>query len=256
MERQPPERWFPSPGTTVVAAQAAAGRAGFVVVGDETTSAGTFPAAWWSGDLRTWSRAGGPAGGAAGDDPGQMLGVTAGPSEFVAVGARGISPAVWTSRNGRAWRAVPLRVPAGAASASLRHVAVSGPHVVALGEERWSTGARTAFAEVSANGGRTWQPVALPSPRGDAIATALAPMRGGFTAVGAYGTPGHRDVVVWTSADGGAWTTQIPSGPGLSGAGIQEITGLAASGNGALMGVGFAASASGEQPTVWNVPAR
>ena len=91
-------------GATAVAAQAAAGPAGYVVVGDETTSAGTFPAAWWSGGLRTWSRAGGPAGGTAGDDSGQLLGVTAGPSGYVAVGAQGISPAVWTSRNGRAWR--------------------------------------------------------------------------------------------------------------------------------------------------------
>jgi len=65
-------------GARVLAAQAAAGPAGYVVVGGNTTSAGTFPAAWWSRDLRTWSRAGGPAsGGAARDDAGEMLGVTA-----------------------------------------------------------------------------------------------------------------------------------------------------------------------------------
>ena len=243
------------PGANVVAAQTAAGPGGYVIVGDETTSAGTFPAAWWSGDLRTWGRAGGPAGGAAGG-PGQMLGVTAGPSGFVAAGTQGISPAVWTSRDGRTWQAITLKVPGGAASAILRQVAASGPNIVATGEERWPAGARTTFAEVSANGGRTWQPVTLPSPRGDAIVTALTPMRGGFSAAGAYGTPGHRDVVVWTSADGGAWITQIPNGPGLSGSGIHEITGLAASGDGSLTGVGFTATAASEQPTLWNVPAR
>jgi len=244
-------------GARVLAAQAAAGPAGYVVVGGNTTSAGTFPAAWWSRDLRTWSRAGGPAsGGAARDDPGEMLGVTAGPSGFIAVGAQSISPAVWTSRDGRTWRMVTLKVPAGAASASLQQVAVSGQHVVALGGEGWSSGARTAFAEVSPNGGRTWRPVTFPSPHGDTIVTALTAMRGGFTAVGAYGTPGHRDVVVWTSADGIGWSVQLPNGPGLSGTGIQEITGLAAAGDGSLTGVGFTASASAEQPTVWTVPAR
>ena len=246
----------PLTGANAVALQAASGPAGYVVAGDVTTSAGTFPAAWWSRDLRTWNRAVGSASGrAAAGDPGEMLGVTAGPSGYVAVGTQGIAPAVWTSRDGRAWRMATLTVPVGTASASLRQVAVSGPHVVALGEERWSSGAQAAFAEVSANGGRTWRLVTLPSPRGEAIPTALTPMRGGFTAVGAYGTPGHRDVVVWTSSDGSAWNVQIPNGPGLSGTGIQEITGLAASGSGSLTGVGFTASASAEQPTVWNVPA-
>jgi hypothetical protein len=244
-------------GAHVAAVQAAAGPAGYVVVGDVTTSAGTFPAAWWSRDLRTWTRAGGSASGsAAGDNPGEMAGVTAGPSGYVAVGTQGISPAVWTSGDGRAWHMATLKVPAGAASAGLRQVAVSGPHVIALGEERWSSGAESAFAEVSANGGRTWRPVPLPPPPGDAIATALTPMPGGFTAVGAYGTPGHRSVVVWTSRDGSAWTIQIPNGRGLDGPGIQEITGVTASGDGSLTGVGFTASVSGEQPTLWNVPAR
>jgi hypothetical protein len=245
-------------GAHVAAAQAAAGPAGYVVVGDVTTSAGTFPAAWWSRDLRTWTRAGGSASGAAGDNPGEMLGVTGGPSGYVAVGTQGISPAVWTSGNGRAWHMATLKVPAGASSASLRQVAVSGPHVIALGEERWSSGAESAFAEVSANGGRTWRPVPVPfpSPHGDTIATALTPMRGGFTAIGTYGTPGHRNVVVWTSRDGSAWTIQIPNGRGLGGPGIHEITGVTASGDGSLTGVGFTASAAGEQPTLWDVPAR
>jgi len=96
--------------------------------------------------------------------------------------------------------------------------------------------------------------VTLPSPRGPATVTAVTAMRGGFTAAGTSGTAGDRDVVVWTSSDGGRWTMQVPNGTGLSGQGIHQITGLAASG-GTLTGVGFTASESGEQPTLWNVPA-
>ena len=242
-------------GSQTVAVQAAAGAAGYVIAGTVTTSAGTFPAAWWSSDLRSWHSAGGPAsGGADRNDPGEMLGVTAGSAGFVAVGQEGISPAVWTSRNGRAWTMVTLKVPVGTASAELQRVAVSGQHAVALGQEIWPSGARTAFAEVSADGGRTWQPVSLPSPHGDAAVTAVTPLSGGFTAVGTDGTPGDRDVVVWTSADGSGWTVQAPNGTGLSGPGVQQITGLAASG-GTLTGVGFTATEAAEQPTVWNVPA-
>ena len=242
-------------GSQTVAVQAAAGAAGYVIAGTVTTSAGTFPAAWWSSDLRSWHSAGGPAsGGADRNDPGEMLGVTAGSAGFVAVGQEGISPAVWTSRNGRAWTMVTLKVPVGTASAELQRVAVSGQHAVALGQEIWPSGARTAFAEVSADGGRTWQPVSLPSPHGDAAVTAVTPLSGGFTAVGTDGTPGDRDVVVWTSADGSGWTVQAPNGTGLSGPGVQQITGLAASG-GTLTGVGFTATEAAEQPTVWNVRA-
>ncbi len=238
-----------------VAVQAAAGPAGYVIAGTVTTSAGTFPAAWWSSDLRSWHSAGGPAsGGADRDDPGEMLGVTAGPAGFVAVGQEGISPAVWTSRDGRAWSMVTLKVPVGTASAELQRVAVRGQHAVALGQESWPSGGQTAFAEVSAGRGRTWQPVSLPSPHGDAAVTAVTPLSGGFTAVGTDGTSGGRDVVVWTSADGSGWTVQAPNGTGLSGHGVQQITGLAASG-GTLAGVGFTATEAAEQPTVWNVPA-
>jgi len=237
-------------GEHPVAVQAAAAGAGYVIVGDDVTSAGTFPTAWWSADLRTWTRAGGPPAGTAQDDPGEMLGVTSGPAGFTAVGQAGISPAAWTSSDGRAWHLVTLKVPGGAASAELQHVAASGPDVVAFGTEVFPSGARDAFAEVSADGGRTWRPVTLPSPHGPATVTAVTAMRGGFTAVGTFRRAGDRDVVVWTSSDGGGWTMQVPNGTGLSGQGIHEITGLAASG-GTLTGVGFTASESGEQPTLW-----
>jgi hypothetical protein len=74
---------------------------------------------------------------------------------------------------------------------------------VAFGTEVFPSAAPDAFAEVSADGGRTWRPVTLPSPRGPATVTAVTAMRGGFTTVGTFETAGDRDVVVWTSSDGG-----------------------------------------------------
>jgi hypothetical protein len=62
-------------------------------------------------------------------------------------------------------------------------------------------------------------------------------------------------VVVWTSADGSAWTAATPAGQGLTGPGIQAITGLALSGS-TLTGVGFTASPAGEEPVFWQSPVR
>lgn len=263
--------WAPvrSPGLTragAVAAQAAAGPAGYVIAGRATTAAGTFPAAWWSPDLRTWTQVTGPApggsspgapasGGTAGDGPGQMLGVASGTSGFVAVGAEGIDPAVWTSADGRHWAPRTLKIPGTGASAQLSRVAVNGRNVVAFGDETWASGRQAALAEVSADGGRTWLPVPFSSPRGIAAVTAVTAMSGGFTAVGTYGPAGHRDVAVWTSANGSSWLTQTPHRAGLSGPGVQQITGLAATGT-ALTGVGFTATPTAEHPTLWQVPPR
>jgi hypothetical protein len=77
----------------------------------------------------------------------------------------------------------------------------------------------------------------------------------GFTATGAFGGGGRRDVVIWTSADGLTWKTSSPSVTGLSGRGIQEITALAVSGS-MLTGVGFTASPASESPTIWRSPIR
>jgi hypothetical protein len=249
------------------AVQVAADHDGYVVVGRATTSAGTIPAIWFSGDLQTWTRVSpGPSNGSSTGPgtaaaPGQLLGVASGTSGFVAVGAEGIDPAVWTSADGRHWAAHALKIPGTGASAQLSQVAVNRRTVVAFGQETWASGRQAPFAEVSHNGGRSWTLVpftpSLPhrAGSGPVTVTAVTAMSGGFTAVGGYGPPGDRDVVVWTSGNGNGWLTQTPQGSGLSGPGIQQVSGLAATGS-ALTGVGFTASATAEQPTLWPVPAR
>jgi hypothetical protein len=86
--------------------------------------------------------------------------------------------------------------------------------------------------------------------------TALAAAGDGFLATGTFGrTPGHLDVVVWTSAAGSAWRAVTPAGQGLTGPGIQAITALTASGA-TLTGVGFTAAPDGEEPVYWQSPIR
>jgi len=62
-------------------------------------------------------------------------------------------------------------------------------------------------------------------------------------------------VVVWTSASGSSWKAVTPGGQGLTGQGIQAITGLTVSGR-TLSGVGFTATPGGEQPVLWQSPVR
>ena len=262
------EAAFGGPG--LVTEQAAAGPAGYVIVGyQEVTSAGTgrtgsnrtIAAAWWSAGLTGWERAGDAAAGALEGGAGsgaskQMLAVVARSEGFVAVGSDGEAASAWISPDGRTWRQADLPLPIGATSAVLQHVANSGRTVVAVGTAVTVAGHRLPFAASSSDGGATWTEAALPVPAGLASVTALAAAGGGFTATGTFGsTPGHQDVVVWTSANGSAWTAATPSGQGLTGPGIQAITGLALSGN-TLTGVGFTASPAGEEPVFWQAPVR
>ena len=253
--------WAPASSQTLTTAdadtaQAAADQRGYVIVGQATTSAGTVPAVWWSANLVTWSRAGLTAG------PSQLLGVaggtggTGGTGGFVAVGRTGIDPAVWTSPDGRQWTARDLKIPGTGARAQLSQVAVNGRTVVAFGQETWASGRQDPFAEVSHDAGRTWTPAPLKTPANSpTTVTAVTAMSGGFTAAGTYGPPGHRDVVIWTSATGNHWLTETPRGTGLTGPGTQQINGLAANGT-ALTGVGFTATSTTEHLTLWRVPTR
>lgn len=258
------ERAFAGPGLFTRAT--AASNRGLVIVGYQkvkqvrdgrVVSVRTVAAAWWSASLTGWQRAGDGAAGAldgAGDR--RMLAVTAGQAGFVAVGAHGSQPSAWTSADGRSWRQVNVPVPAGATRAVLEHVASIGRTVAAVGTAVTATGQTVPFAASSANGGASWTAAALPGPAGLTSVTALTAAGRTFTAAGSYGsTPGHQNVVVWTSPNGSAWRAAEPGGQGLTGPGIQAITSLTASGN-TLTGVGYSASPSAEQPVFWQAPLR
>ena len=188
-----------------------------------------------------------------------MLAVAADPRGFVAVGSDGNGATAWTSPDGQAWTQQNVPLPYGATRAVLQHVASNGHTVVAVGTALTEAGQQLPFAASSADGGRTWAESALPVPAGHAFVTALTATGpgGGFLATGTFGsTLGHLDVVVWTSPAGGsAWKAATPAGQGLTGSGIQAITGLTVSGR-TLSGVGFTATPGGEQPVLWQSPVR
>ena len=215
-------------------------------------------AAWWSAGVTGWQRAGDAAPGAL-DGAGvsrQMLAVTAVAAGFVAVGSAGDQATAWSSPDGRTWRQASLPVPMGSTKTVLQHVASRGRTVVAVGTALTTTGQQVPFAASSADGGASWTESALPMPAGHASVTALAAAGAAFTAAGTFGTtPGHQDVVVWTSANGTTWKAVTPTGQGLTGPGIQAITGLTATAN-TLTGVGFSASPASEAPVFWQSPIR
>jgi hypothetical protein len=251
--------------------QAAADTRGYVIVGHQNVkrvqngrvvAARTEAAVWWSATLTGWRRGGDATAGALdGTGNRQMNAVTAlpvpGRAGFVAVGSHGDQPSAWTSADGgRTWRLADLPMPVGSTRAMLEHVASAGRVVVAVGTAVTPAGRTVPFAASSANGGASWAESALPVPAGLTSVTAVVAAGGTFTATGSYGsTPGHQDVVVWTSADGSAWQAAQPGGKGLTGPGIQAITGLAAAGS-TLTGVGFTASPVSEQPIFWQAPVR
>jgi hypothetical protein len=251
------EAAFSQPG--LVTEQAAAGPGGYVIVGHQAVAGRTIAAAWWSAGLAGWQRGADASNGAL-DGPGasrEMLAVTAGPRGFVAVGSDGTAAAAWTSADGgRTWTRKNVPLPVGATRAVLQHVASNGRTVVAVGTALTTAGQQLPFAASSADGGTTWAQSALPVPAGRAFVTALTAAGTGFLATGTYGsTPGHQDVVVWTSPGGSAWKAVTPGGQGLAGPGIQAITGLTVSGS-TLSGVGFTATPGGEQPVLWQSPVR
>jgi hypothetical protein len=254
------EAAFGSPG--LVTEAAAAGPEGYVIVGDQDISNRTIAAAWWSGTAGLtesgWRRAGDAAPGAL-DGAGaskQMLAVTASSTGFVAVGSDGNQASAWTSPDGRSWRQADLPVPIGAVRAVLARVASMGRTVAAVGTAVTTSGQRLPFAASSSDGGATWTESLLPVPAGLASVTALAAAGGEFTAAGTFGpTPGHQDVVLWTSASGATWKAVMPSGQGLTGPGIQAMTALTAAGS-TLTGVGYIALPAGEQPVFWQSPIR
>jgi hypothetical protein len=264
------ESAFAGPGITV--RQAAAGRSGYVIVGQQVIPARTIrkttvrrghkkvirqvipsrtvAAAWWSAGLTGWTTAGGDL---AGSSPRQMTAVTTGGPGFVAVGSVGKAPAVWTSTDGKQWQLIQLGPPGGASAAALQDVAAHGKVIVATGTQTTPTGT-TPFAEYSTDGGTLWQPAPLTAPGGSAAITALTTAGKGFVAAGTVGQPGNQRVVVWSMTGGTSWKAHEPTGAGLSGLGSQAITALTASGP-VLTGVGYTATPKGEQATLWKASA-
>jgi hypothetical protein len=244
-------------GNGLYTSAVAAGTNGYVIVGRQVIGGRTVAAAWWSAGLAGWQRASGAIPGVLGPGSGnaQMLAVTDGGGGFTAVGAAGTHPAAWTSDNGQSWRAVTLALPSSTTRAQLSQVTAHGRTVVAVGTATTTAGQSTPFAAMSKDGGATWAESPLPSPGGAAAVNAVATTGSGFTAIGTFGAAGTQNVVIWTSADGQAWTANTPSVTGLTGPGVQEITALTVSGS-TLTGVGFNASAASETPTIWRSPIR
>jgi hypothetical protein len=244
-----------APGTTL--AQAAAGPTGYVVVGSAYGPGGTpAAAAWHSAGLAAWTRAAVAAGTSQAGTAGQMLTVTADRSGFVAAGAVGGAPAVWTSPAGSSWRPTTLPLPAGAASAVLTSVAAAGGRVVAVGSFSPGAGAgrREAapapFAAVSRDGGRTWRETVLRGAAGPSAVTALTAAGTGFVAAGVTGATGNQAVIVWWSPDGRSWRSGALPAKGLAGPSVMQITALSAW-DGVLTGAGYAVTPSGEHPVRW-----
>jgi hypothetical protein len=226
---------------------AAAGPAGYVIVGKRITDSKRVVAAtWWSTGLSGWTRGGN--GGLDGRlTPSAMLAVAAGPNGFIAVGSHGSDPAVWSSQNGHGWTAQSVPEPAGASSAVLGQVAVNGTRVVATGDAVTRSGT-VPFADVSADGGDHWQQVSLPVPGGHATVTALTASGAGFTASGQSGPPADHAAMVWMSGSGAVWRPASTVGRG-----VQEITALTSADN-AVTGVGYTGTSPAEHPILWTAP--
>ena len=187
----------------VSAVAVAAGPHGYVIVGKLVAPGGSCVAdVWWSPNLTFWMRAH-DVNDATGSS--QVLAVAADARGFVSVGSHNGKPAVWTTTDGPTWRTIVLPVPAGASSAVLQQIAISGNRVAALGQATTPAGT-VPIAELSVNGGSSWQQVPFSSPGPDTTFTALTASSGGFTAAGQFGAPGQQQVAAWTSANGTSWT--------------------------------------------------
>jgi len=247
--------WQPAGGnivqdlTGVGAVATASGPGGYLIDGKLVAAGGVCVADdWFSTDLTSWTRAhtATPATGSS-----QVLGVAAGPHGFVTAGSHNGQPAVWTTANGTLWKIDVLPLPTGASAALLEQVAISGDSVVALGQQTTVTGI-LPLAELSTDGGQTWQQVQFVSAGPNTTVTALTAGPGGFTAAGQFGTAGQLAAAIWRSPDGASWAQlQIR---GLTGGGNHDITTLAPSGT-AVTAIDSILSQQNQQYVTVPVPA-
>jgi hypothetical protein len=254
----------------VSAVAATSGPAGYVIVGRLVAAGGSCVAdVWWSPNLTSWTRAHDVNDA---DGSSQVLAVAAGAHGFVSVGSHNSQPAVWTTTNGRAWKTIVLPPPAGASSGALQQVAINGDHVVALGQATVGKGPAVGsatgtqpgavpFAELSADGGATWQQVPFSSPGIDTSFTALTAAATGFIAAGLSGPPGQQAVAppgqqavaLWASATGASWKP-YQSG-GLNGSAAWQIDAMTPSGA-QVAGIGTSVTQQSQQTVTFTLPAR
>jgi len=237
----------------VTAVDAAAGLAGYVIVGKLPAPGGASVAdVWWSPDLTFWIRAH-DVNDVSGSS--QVLAVAAGAHGFVSAGSHDGQPAVWTSADGRSWTTVVLPLPAGASSGTLQQVAINGKRVAALGQETTAIGS-VPLAEVSANGGATWTRIPFSAPGAAVAFTALTADAGGFTAAAQFGSPGQQRTAIWTSATGTMWLRETANGlPGRPPGGDHHIDALAPDGQ-AVTGVASIATQLSHQFFAVTLPGR
>ena len=246
----------------VSAVAATSGPAGYVVVGRLVAAGGGCVAdVWWSANMTSWTRAHDVNDT---DGSSQVLAVAAGAHGFVSVGSHNSQPAVWTTTNGRAWKTIVLPPPGGASAGALQQVAINGNRVVALGQATVGKGpaigsaagtqpGAVPFAELSADGGATWQQVPFSSPGPYTSFTALTADAAGFTAAGLFGQPGQQDVALWASATGGSWKP-YQSG-GLNGSAAWQIDTMTRSGA-QVAGIGTTITQQSQQTVTFTLPAR
>ncbi len=236
----------------VAAVATAAGPAGYIIVGKLVAPGGNCVAdVWWSPNLTLWVRAH-DVNDATGSS--QVLAVAASAHGFVSAGSHDGRPAVWITTDGRSWTTIVLPMPAGATGAALQQIAISGNRVVVLGQESTAAGP-LPFAELSVDGGNTWQQVPFKSPGPDTTFTALTAGPGGFAATGQFGGPGQREVGVWTSANGTVWAAaQISGLTGAQAGGSYLLTALAPAGS-AVTGIGSIATQQSLEPFTVTLPA-
>jgi Protein kinase domain len=210
-------------GTGSYVTAAAAGPAGYVVAGEQTSQGRTFAGMWWSAGSRNWVL--GYNGGLDGSKrPSTVYAVAATPGGFVAAGTHDTDGGIWTSPDGRSWREQDMAPPLGASSLVLRQLAVSGSRVVVAGSAVTIAG-DIPFIAVSSDGGQHWSQAALNAPGGLGAVTALTASGAGFVAAGQLGPANSQRTVTWTSRDGLNW-----SAPATAGSGAGQITALTASG--------------------------
>jgi hypothetical protein len=162
---------------------------------------------------------------------------------------------VWITSDGTTWTTVVLPVPSGASAGVLQQVAVSGNRVVAVGQATTPAGV-VPLAELSLDGGITWQQVPLASPGPDTTFTALTVGAAGFTAAAQFGPAGQQQIAAWTSAAGTAWTPVKIGGAARSQqGGSYQVSALAAAGP-SVIAIGSVATQSGHDVFTVTQPAR